>query len=187
MTMLFDSRIVASATRVSISTSPGSHASAGRRSRPGTGVMIVGARRPSIGTMLAARHEQWGLRSNSSTSHVEPAAGEVRIAIKATSVNPIDMHTGRNAGYEQSMQLPSSPDGDVSGVVDALGYGVTRYAVGDRLFGLASFPSPAGTYAEYMTPVHAALAPVPASSRSPRRPACRWRRSRHGRCSMRPR
>jgi NADPH:quinone reductase-like Zn-dependent oxidoreductase len=126
--------------------------------------MIVGARRPSIGTMLAARHEQWGSPLELvDVPRPEPAAGEVRIAIKATSVNPIDMHTGRNAGYEQSMQLPFVPGWDVSGVVDALGYGVTRYAVGDRLFGLASFPSPAGTYAEYMTVPAYQLAPMPAS------------------------
>ncbi|MFD1812399.1 NADP-dependent oxidoreductase [Rhodococcus gannanensis] len=106
--------------------------------------------------MTAARHEDWGSPLRITTvPRPEPAAGEVRIAVKATSVNPIDMHTGQNAGYEQSMQLPYIPGWDVAGVVDAVGYGVTRYAVGEPLFGLAWFPYPAGTYAEFMTvPTH---------------------------------
>ncbi|MFC7450926.1 NADP-dependent oxidoreductase [Rhodococcus daqingensis] len=126
--------------------------------------MIVGARRASCATMLAARHECWGSALEiADVPRPEPAAGEVRIAVKATSVNPIDVYTGLNAGYEQSMHLPFIPGWDVAGVVDALGYGVTRHAVGDRLFGLAWFPYPAGTYAEYMTvPAHH-LAPMPAS------------------------
>ena len=74
----------------------------------------------------------------------------MRVAVRATSVNPIDIFTGRNAGYEQSMQLPFIPGWDVAGTVDAVGYGVTRHRVGDRVFGLASFPHPAGTYAEYI-------------------------------------
>ncbi|MFF0816714.1 NADP-dependent oxidoreductase [Rhodococcus sp. NPDC003318] len=114
--------------------------------------------------MTAARHEQWGSPLTISTvPRPEPAAGEVRIAVRATSVNPIDIHTGRNAGYEQSMQLPYTPGWDVAGVVDAVGYGVTRHAVGDRVFGLAWFPYPAATYAEFTTVPAYQVAPLPAS------------------------
>ncbi|MBB6377420.1 NADPH:quinone reductase-like Zn-dependent oxidoreductase [Pseudonocardia eucalypti] len=126
--------------------------------------MIVGARRPASTTMRAARHEQWGSPLEiADVPRPEPAAGEVRIAVRATSVNPVDMHTGRNAGYEQSMRLPCIPGWDVAGVVDAVGYGVTRHGVGDRLYGLAWFPHPAGTYAEYMTVPAYHLVPMPRS------------------------
>ncbi|WP_459547073.1 alcohol dehydrogenase catalytic domain-containing protein [Nocardia sp. X0981] len=94
----------------------------------------------------------------------EPAAGEVRVAVQATSVDPIDMHTGANSGYEQSMRLPCVPGWDVAGVVDAVGYGVTRYTVGDHLYGLARFPYPAGTYAEYLTVPAYQLVPMPRSA-----------------------
>lgn len=115
--------------------------------------------------MRAARHEQWGSPLQiRDVARPEPAAGEVRIAVKATSVNPIDMHTGTNSGYEQSMRLPWVPGWDVAGLVDAMGYGVTRYAVGDRLYGLAWFPYPAGTYAEYMTVPAYQLVPMPAAA-----------------------
>ncbi|QOV96934.1 NADP-dependent oxidoreductase [Rhodococcus pyridinivorans] len=126
--------------------------------------MIVGARRPGTGTMPAARHEQWGSPLGIvDVPRPEPAAGEVRIAVEATSVNPIDMYTGRNAGYEQSMRLPFVPGWDVAGVVDAVGYGVTRFEVGDRVFGLAWFPYPAGTYAQYTAVPAYQLVPLPAS------------------------
>ena len=126
--------------------------------------MIVGARRPTSTTMRAARHAQWGSPLElADVARPEPAAGEVRIAVRATSVNPVDMHTGRNAGYEPSMRLPCIPGWDVAGVVDAVGYGVTRYGVGDRLYGLAWFPHPAGTYAEYMTVPAYQLVPMPRS------------------------
>jgi NADPH:quinone reductase-like Zn-dependent oxidoreductase len=128
--------------------------------------MIAGARQPSSICMRAAVHEHWGAPLKvADVARPEPAAGEVRIAVRATSVNPIDVHTGRNAGYEQSMRLPFIPGWDVAGVVDAIGYGVTRHHVGDRVFGLALFPYPAGTYAQYLTvPAHHVVAMPPAAS-----------------------
>ncbi|MGW0018616.1 NADP-dependent oxidoreductase [Rhodococcus sp. NPDC003382] len=118
--------------------------------------MIVGARGPATATMRAARHETWGSPLEVvEVPRPEPAAGEVRVAMAATGVNPIDIYTGKHAGYEQSMRLPFVPGWDVAGTVDAVGYGVTRHRVGDRVFGLALFPHPAGTYAEFVTvPAH---------------------------------
>ena len=40
---------------------------------------------------------------------------------------------------------------DVSGVVTAVGAGVTRFQVGDEVFGMPWFPRQAGAYAEYVT------------------------------------
>lgn len=76
-------------------------------------------------------------------------------------MNPIDVHTGRNAGYERSMRLPFTPGWDVTGEVDAVGYGVTRFAVGDEVFGHACFPYPAGAYAEFVTVPAFHLVPKP--------------------------
>jgi NADPH:quinone reductase-like Zn-dependent oxidoreductase len=40
---------------------------------------------------------------------------------------------------------------DVAGTVDAVGPGVTRFAVGDAVFGMPWFPRQAGAYAEFVT------------------------------------
>lgn len=114
--------------------------------------------------MRAAHHSEWGSPLEVADLPLpEPAAGEVRVKVKAAGVNPIDVFTGRNAGYEQSMRLPFIPGWDVAGVVDALGYGVTRHAIGADVFGLAWFPYPAGTYAQYVTVPAQQLVPMPAS------------------------
>ena len=84
--------------------------------------------------------------------------------MRATSVNPIDFYTGQHIGYEQSMRLPFIPGWDVAGVVDAIGYGASRHAVGDSVFGLAWFPHPAGTYAEYLTVPAYHVVAMPASA-----------------------
>lgn len=115
--------------------------------------------------MRAALHERWGSPLEiADIARPEPAAGEIRVAVRTTSVNPIDMHTGANSGYEQSMRLPCIPGWDVAGVVDAVGYGVTRYTVGDRVYGMPWFPYPGGTYAEYLTVPAYQLAPMPRSA-----------------------
>lgn len=50
---------------------------------------------------------------------------------------------------------------DVAGVVAALGPGVTRFAVGDRVFGLPRFPGEAAAYAQYVTAPSRHLARTP--------------------------
>lgn len=58
--------------------------------------------------------------------------------------------------------FPWIPGWDVAGTVEAVGSGVSRFAVGDRVCGLVGFPRAAGTYAEYV------VAHVSQLSRSPR-------------------
>jgi NADPH:quinone reductase-like Zn-dependent oxidoreductase len=49
----------------------------------------------------------------------------------------------------------------VAGVVEALGRGVTRFAPGDRVFGMPRFPREAAAYAEYVTSPSRQLARTP--------------------------
>ena len=58
-----------------------------------------------------------------------PAPGEVRIAIKAASLNFADLLTVRGQ-YQIKPPLPFVPGSEFSGVVDALGAGVERLALG---------------------------------------------------------
>ncbi|MGW7201820.1 NADP-dependent oxidoreductase [Streptomyces chryseus] len=77
----------------------------------------------------------------------EPGWAEVLVEVKAAGVNPVDWKVrGGGLGY-----LPFSVGWDVSGVVRALGAGVTRFKVGDEVFGMPRFPIEAGAYADFVT------------------------------------
>jgi NADPH:quinone reductase-like Zn-dependent oxidoreductase len=64
-----------------------------------------------------------------------PAPGQIRVAVRAVGVNPIDwkIRSGMRGG-----DLPQRTGGEVAGVVDELGDGVTDVTVGDRVFGFAA-------------------------------------------------
>jgi NADPH:quinone reductase-like Zn-dependent oxidoreductase len=87
----------------------------------------------------------------------EPHAerGQVRVAVRAASVNPIDWKivSGAMSGADRP-DGPSVPGSDAAGVVDEVGEGVTGVQVGDPVFGLGS-----GTAAEHA--VLRAWAPKP--------------------------
>lgn len=71
----------------------------------------------------------------------KPAAGEVRVRVKAAGVNPADWKFRQ--GYAQSflpIQLPKIPGNEFAGVIDQLGEGATRFAVGDEVFGFTELP-----------------------------------------------
>jgi NADPH:quinone reductase-like Zn-dependent oxidoreductase len=81
-----------------------------------------------------------------------PLPTEVRVRVAAAGVNPADWKTRTGAGMAAVLGEPPVVLGwDVSGVVDAVGRGVTRFAVGDPVFGMPWFPRQAGAYAEYVT------------------------------------
>ena len=85
-----------------------------------------------------------------------PGAGEARVRIHAIGLNRSEA-LFRSGGYIQPPSLPALIGYEASGVVEALGEGVTGFAVGDRVSILPKFrQGPYGVYAE------AAL--VPASS-----------------------
>lgn len=82
----------------------------------------------------------------------EPLPTEVRVRVGAAGVNPVDCKTRAGQGMSAVLGEPPLVLGwDVAGVVDAVGAGVTRFAVGDPVFGMPWFPRQAGCYAEYVT------------------------------------
>jgi NADPH:quinone reductase-like Zn-dependent oxidoreductase len=65
-----------------------------------------------------------------------PGPTQVRIAVRAAGVNPIDWKIV--AGYMRELiplELPAGVGSDVAGVVDAVGSEVTEWAVGDEVLG----------------------------------------------------
>jgi NADPH:quinone reductase-like Zn-dependent oxidoreductase len=74
----------------------------------------------------------------------EPHAGpgQVRVAVRATSINPIDwkIRSGRFA-RGAALAAPMIPGRDGAGVVDEVGPGVEGVALGDEVFGLGSATS----------------------------------------------
>jgi NADPH:quinone reductase-like Zn-dependent oxidoreductase len=90
-----------------------------------------------------------------------PAAGAVRIRVAGAAFNPVD--DGIRGGYLRDVfpvTLPHTPGIEVAGTVDALGDGVTGFAVGDAVIGFLPMVAP-GAAAEYVVAPAEALAPAP--------------------------
>ena len=81
----------------------------------------------------------------------QPLPTEVLVRVEAAGVNPVDVFTCQGQAYNRALQLPHVPGWDVSGVVEAVGYGVTRFRKGDAVFGMPRFPRQGGAYAQYVT------------------------------------
>jgi NADPH:quinone reductase-like Zn-dependent oxidoreductase len=65
----------------------------------------------------------------------EPGPGEVRIAVKAASLNYRDQII-LNGGHGQTITEPTIPLSDAAGVIDAVGPGVDAWTVGDKVISL---------------------------------------------------
>ncbi|WP_430645519.1 NADP-dependent oxidoreductase [Agromyces sp. GXS1127] len=94
----------------------------------------------------------------------EPGAGEVRVRIKAASINGFDVAVagGRLKGM-MTHRFPVVVGKDYAGVIDALGQDVTEFVVGDRVFGVVSKEDLGdGSFSEYVTvPVATGIARIP--------------------------
>lgn len=91
-----------------------------------------------------------------------PISTEVLVRVLAAGVNPVDCKTRRGEGVARWMGPPPFVVGwDVCGTVEAMGYGVTRFQVGDVVYGMPRFPRSGGCYAEYVTAPSRQLARVP--------------------------
>jgi len=92
----------------------------------------------------------------------EPIATEVLVRVQAAGVNPVDWKTrARGPGGVVQLEPPVVLGWDVAGVVDQVGGGVTRFAVGDEVFGMPWFPRLGRAYAEYVTAPSRQFARIP--------------------------
>lgn len=89
----------------------------------------------------------------------QPSAGEVRVRVEAVGLNPVDYKLAESGS--KSWQYPFILGLDVSGVVDAVGDGVTNFSAGDAVYYHGNLAKPGG-YAEYAIALETALSPLPA-------------------------
>jgi NADPH:quinone reductase-like Zn-dependent oxidoreductase len=90
----------------------------------------------------------------------EPGPSEVLVRVHAAGVNPTDWWHRSTGGLLGD--TPVRLGWDVSGVVEAVGLGVTMYRPGDEVYGMPRLPQPAGAYAEFVTSPARHLARKPA-------------------------
>lgn len=90
----------------------------------------------------------------------QPRPGEVLVRVHAAALNPMNVHLmrGRLARLALGLRRPKlgRPGADLAGEVEAVGEGVTRFAPGQRVFGVAR-----GALAEFVCAPEGKLAPIP--------------------------
>lgn len=64
-----------------------------------------------------------------------PQANEITVAVRAAAVNPVDH---KKLDYNFCIEADAIQGVDYAGVVTAVGEGVTRFAVGDRVAGMSA-------------------------------------------------
>jgi len=88
----------------------------------------------------------------------EPAAGEVRIKVRASGLNFAEV-MARQGLYPDAPKTPCVVGYEVAGEVDAIGAGVTDVKVGDRVAAMTRF----GGHASVVTAPEAQVFPMPES------------------------
>jgi NADPH:quinone reductase-like Zn-dependent oxidoreductase len=108
--------------------------------------------RETLGTMRAAVVTDGKVKIESVPIPV-PRDGEVRIRVRAASVNPVDWKIA-----DRNPRLPYVAGRDMAGVIDAVGEGVEDWKAGDEVIAISA----SGSYAEYATARTEAIARKPA-------------------------
>jgi NADPH:quinone reductase-like Zn-dependent oxidoreductase len=76
----------------------------------------------------------------------------VLVRVAAAGINPVDWKIRHQGGNPKAVGEPPYILGwDIAGVVEEISRSLTRFAVGDRVFGMPWFPRLARGYAEYVT------------------------------------
>jgi NADPH:quinone reductase len=88
--------------------------------------------------------------------------GQVLVRVHATSINPLDYQV-RRGDYAGLVQLPAITGHDVSGVVEAIGPGVTAFSPGDEVWYTPQIFDGPGSYAEYHVAAENIIGKKPAS------------------------
>lgn len=93
----------------------------------------------------------------------EPGEGEVLVRVRAAGINPVDWKTcaGEAIATRLKDSFPFIPGWDVSGVVEAVGTGVSDFRPGDAVCGMVRWPLGGGGYAEYVAAPGEDLVPRP--------------------------
>lgn len=79
----------------------------------------------------------------------EPGPGQVRVAVYGAGTNPVDTGSRRGSAWS-GVRAPAIPGCDASGVIDAVGPGVTQFAPGDEVYYMVDvLNNQRGTYAQY--------------------------------------
>lgn len=86
-----------------------------------------------------------------------PDPMQVVVDVKAAGVNPVDTYI-RAGTYARKPELPYTPGTDAAGVIESVGEGVTRFAVGDRVYTAGTL---SGSYAERCLCSDQQLYPLP--------------------------
>ena len=103
----------------------------------------------------------------------EPGPSEVLVRVHAAGMNPTDWKHLRGPGLVGD-HLPHILGWDVSGVVEAVGRGVTLLQAGDEVFGMPLFPHFPGGYSEYVSAPSRQFVRKPAGLTMSRPPPSRW-------------
>ena len=96
----------------------------------------------------------------------KPAAkeNEVLISVKAIGVNPVDFKARANEDLLNSLtgeQRPAIIGWDVSGTIIAIGNNITKFKIGDNVFGMINFPGSGNAYAEFVAAPEDHLVKIP--------------------------
>src|SRR5664280_1304185 len=116
--------------------------------------------------MMALQYAEYGPPEVLRVVDVEEphaVAGQIRVAVKAVGVNPVDWKVRKGL---MKGALPAIPGSDVAGVVDEVGADVAGVSAGEEVFGFAV----SGGAAQL-----AVVGPCRRACPSPRRRGYRWR------------
>jgi NADPH2:quinone reductase len=86
-----------------------------------------------------------------------PGPGKILVRVHAVGVNPYDTYM-RNGTYAIKPDLPYTPGSDAAGAVEAVGDGVKKLKVGDRVYTAKTLT---GAYAEYALADESQVYPLP--------------------------